>query len=539
MDAQKSWIGEAVASLWKLDRAPIVLYESVRSNSNLRSALHKNHAEVFADTQSKTDENIELRKQQAQTIKNLESIGLKGSGRGLRVHRGDEYFVDENNRRLLAISEGLGGVEVYKTKDEKAGTLSDVVTSEYRRQSMEGALPIKNSFQLVHAVGPVGGTDKGTGLGAGVWVEKGSNGQPQTMALFYAGSERGIDWLHDGANLAGLETSQYKAGIEFARSELKKLSALDPSKRPTELLLGGHSLGGGIALQAYGDPENYELIKKLRAEGMTIEVVTRNPACLPFTMANRYAETIGQEGAAHIHNFVNKGELVSSTGALPGHIVENGKGLWEASRLKGLNAEVAVRNAGDQPLKALGIEKKGVLGKALHVYKDATLGLYGTLANPLMTVWSYGVGKVTRHMEGDLQEVSKKASQNARVTERKLRENAQEPKSCTTTPYKVAYDERFGTTSVTNPNARNEALESLLQIKGAFHLKDSARGVPYSGEEVVSEGDPTLTARGPSTEKSVVNLPPLQKSQIKTWRSNKNGPLERLAQDDLGSAPKV
>ena len=447
---------------------PIVLL-SVAGNRAARAKLHGDLPDVYANAAEDPEMAFAQRYKAATMVRTLESAGVLSKGNpgigGPLVHKSELYLIDESNRRMLALSEALGGKEVYKTKEDK-GPLNKSVGVSYKRQLMEGPKEVSEEFRLLGASGPMQGTDGGSGLGVGVWASKDESGKPKTLAVFYAGSARAVDWVHDLKNLAGEDTVQYAAGKAFLREKLKELLKTPPELRPSELLVGGHSLGGGIALQAYGDPGNYAMIKALREQGMSVKVVTRNPAALPFAKAKEFADTVGKAGASEIVNFVNNGELVSSTGALPGHIVENGLSLGQSSARYGQEARVAAMAAEESLMDRMGIKRASEwrLVRGARAAADGAGNIAGLLAAPFAAAGYWAVGKVARHMDGNLSEVSRFAAMDGRVAERTYREAAQEPLACSEAPFKVAYDQRLGVPEVDKGSAGQRSPDGFAPL---------------------------------------------------------------------------
>ena len=474
MDRQSIWRAanlpaEAVKENLRSQAAlPIVLL-SVAGNRAARAKLHSELPQVYANAAEDPEMAFAQRYKAAAMVRTLESAGVLSKGNpGLGaplVHKSELYLIDESNRRMLALSEALGGKEVYKTKEDK-GPLAKSVPVVYKRQLMEGPKEVGEEFKLLGASGPLKGTDGGSGLGVGVWASQTESGKPKTLAVFYAGSARAVDWVHDLKNLAGEDTVQYEAGKKFLREKLKELMKTPPELRPSELVVGGHSLGGGIALQAYGDPENYAMIKALRSQGMAVKVVTRNPAALPFAKAREFAETVGQSGAADIVSFVNKGELVSSTGALPGHIVENGLSLGQASARYGQETRVAAMAAEESLMDKMGVKgtSQWRLLRGARAAADGAGNIAGLLAAPFAAAGYWAVGKVARHMDGNLSEVSRFAAMDGRVAEKAYREVAHEPLACSEAPFKVAYDSRFGVPEVDKGAAGQQAQGAFVPL---------------------------------------------------------------------------
>lgn len=408
-------VGEAVRTPFRAvgsAASTVINLGMLVSNDWQRRRLHESHPQAFADLAGDRPLPAHWRGQPA--------AGQGPSRPG--VHLAGDFLLDEGNRRLFAVSELLGGREVYKTKGDHPEEGPPRSVSVRHHSTQEGRLAtFEEAFEIRRYGGPEvsGGSGKGP-LGFAVWQSAGPDGRPATRAMFFAGSKLARDWANDAQNILGFGTEQYAQAKKELRDELVALLREPPQRRPKELVVGGHSLGGGLAIAAYSDPENIALVRKLRSEGVAVSVVTRNPAAAPFTSAKAMASALGPDGAGAIVNLVNSGELVSSFGALPGHVVLHGKPLGEAASAK-------TRAVFDSPFSTVLVRPFALVadksrpGDILYLKTlSEESELNSKLASAAAKPFAYAVGSLLRHADGSLKENAKPHEYAGRSLEDKL-----------------------------------------------------------------------------------------------------------------------
>ena len=219
---------------------------------------------------------------------------------------------DDGVMREMAISKALSKA-VYGSKEEDNKKDVESGRQVFFGESSESFYPMEGTRSAIWD-----GTSKGTGLGAQAFESQGLDGSGRTVVCAYAGTSNADDAAVDLKNFAGFSTLQYEAGQAWLRDRLEEVAA--SPKKTKEVVIAGHSLGGGLALSSALSPENREMIEKLESAGIKVKVLTWNTAGLSPSKEDEI-KALPYSVSSKIKNFINEGEPVSNFGIVPGHKV--------------------------------------------------------------------------------------------------------------------------------------------------------------------------------------------------------------------------
>ena len=219
---------------------------------------------------------------------------------------------DEGVMREMAISKALSKA-VYGSKEEENKTDIESGRQVFYGDSSESFYPMEGTRSAVWD-----GTSKGTGLGAQAFESQSVDGSGRTVVCAYAGTSNVDDAGVDLKNFAGFSTLQYEAGQAWLRDRLEEVAS--SPKKTKELVIAGHSLGGGLALSSALSPVNMEMIEKLESAGIKVKILTWNTAGLSPVKEDEM-KALPYAVSSKIKNFINEGEPVSNFGIVPGHKV--------------------------------------------------------------------------------------------------------------------------------------------------------------------------------------------------------------------------